>query len=159
MLGNSLHIKNRLKLVKNLPKNSICIFESNDQMPTNADGLMPFRQNNDLLYLTGIDQEETSLVIFPDAKSDEYKEILFIKKTSEEIAVWEGHKLSIKEAQNILEDKFDALLFFIDTQTAHGHEHDIQTLIRTCATKNVPFALNTSTARIVIDGLKQTLPK
>ncbi|MFL3007462.1 MAG: methylglyoxal synthase [Candidatus Neomarinimicrobiota bacterium] len=60
---------------------------------------------------------------------------------------------------NILEDKFDALLFFIDTQTAHGHEHDIQTLIRTCATKNVPFALNTSTARIVIDGLKQTLPK
>ena len=55
-----------------------------------------------------------------------------------------------------MEDKFDALLFFIDTQTAHGHEHDIQTLIRTCATKNVPFALNTSTARIVIDGLKQT---
>ena len=101
MLGNSLHIKNRLKLVKNLPKNSICIFESNDQMPTNADGLMPFRQNNDLLYLTGIDQEETSLVVFPDAKSDEHKEILFIKKTSKEIAVWEGHKLSIKEAQNI----------------------------------------------------------
>ena len=60
---------------------------------------------------------------------------------------------------NILEDKFDALLFFIDTQTAHGHEYDIQTLIRTCATKNVPFALNTSTARIVIDGLKQTFPK
>ena len=101
MLGNSLHIKNRLKLVKNLPKNSICIFESNDQMPTNADGLMPFRQNNDLLYLTGIDQEETSLVVFPDANSDKYKEILFIKKTSKEIAVWEGHKLSIKEAQNI----------------------------------------------------------
>ena len=101
MLGNSLYIKNRLKLVKNLPKNSICIFESNDQMPTNADGLMPFRQNNDLLYLTGIDQEETSLVVFPDAKSDKYKEILFIKKTSKEIAVWEGHKLSIKEAQNI----------------------------------------------------------
>ena len=101
MLGNSLYIKNRLKLVKNLPKNSICIFESNDQMPTNADGLMPFRQNNDLLYLTGIDQEETSLVVFPDAKSDKYKEILFIKKTSKEVAVWEGHKLSIKEAQNI----------------------------------------------------------
>ena len=53
----------------------------------------------------------------------------------------------------ILEGKFDALLFFIDTQTAHGHEHDIQTLIRTCATKNIPFALNTATARIIINGL------
>ena len=87
--------------MKDLPKNALCVFESNDQMPTNADGLMPFRQNNDLLYLTGIDQEETSLVVFPDAKHDEHKEILFIKKTSKEIEVWEGRKLSIKEAQNI----------------------------------------------------------
>jgi len=101
MLGSSLYKKNRSKLLKHLPKNALCVFESNDQMPTNADGLMPFRQNNDLLYLTGIDQEETSLVVFPDAKHDEHKEILFIKKTSKEIAVWEGQKLSIKEAQNI----------------------------------------------------------
>jgi len=101
MLGSSLYKKNRSKLLKDLPKNALCVFESNDQMPTNADGLMPFRQNNDLLYLTGIDQEETSLVVFPDAKHDEHKEILFIKKTSKEIEVWEGRKLSIKEAQKI----------------------------------------------------------
>ncbi len=101
MLGSSLYKKNRSKFLKDLPKNALCVFESNDQMPTNADGLMPFRQNNDLLYLTGIDQEETSLVVFPDAKHDEHKEILFIKKTSKEIEVWEGRKLSIKEAQNI----------------------------------------------------------
>tara|TARA_B100001287_G_scaffold209362_1_gene178279 strand:- start:1255 stop:2529 length:1275 start_codon:yes stop_codon:yes gene_type:complete len=101
MLGSSIYKKNRSKLVKNLPKNALCVFESNDQMPTNADGLMPFRQNNDLLYLTGIDQEETSLIIFPDSKSDECKEILFIKKTSKDIAVWEGKKLSVKEAQDI----------------------------------------------------------
>ena len=56
-------------------------------------------------------------------------------------------------AYNILEDKFDALLFFIDTQTAHGHEHDIQTLIRTCATKNIPFALNRATARLLWETL------
>ena len=57
-------------------------------------------------------------------------------------------------AYNILEDKFDALLFFIDTQTAHGHEHDIQTLIRTCATKNIPFALNRATARLLWETLE-----
>ena len=56
-------------------------------------------------------------------------------------------------AYNILEDKLDALLFFIDTQTAHGHEHDIQTLIRTCATKNIPFALNRATARLLWETL------
>ena len=59
----------------------------------------------------------------------------------------------------MLEDKFDSLLFFIDTQTAYGHQHDTQTLITTCATKNIPFALNTSTAGIVKDGLKQAFPK
>ena len=74
MLGSSLYKKNRSKLLKHLPKNALCVFESNDQMPTNADGLMPFRQNNDLLYLTGIDQEETSLVVFPGAKHDEHKD-------------------------------------------------------------------------------------
>ena len=62
-------------------------------------------------------------------------------------------------AYKILEGKLDALLFFIDTETAHGHEHDIQTLIRTCTTKNIPFALNTATARLMWETLDEQPPK
>ena len=79
----------------------MAIFNSNDVMPTNADGIMAFRQNNDLFYLCGIDQEETVLVIFPDAKKEEHREILFVKETSEEIAIWEGEKLTKAAASNL----------------------------------------------------------
>ncbi|EPR66916.1 Xaa-Pro aminopeptidase [Cyclobacterium qasimii M12-11B] len=67
-------------------------------MPTNADGTMKFRQNNDLLYLCGIDQEETILVICPDFPDPALREVLFIKPTSEHIAIWEGHKFTMEEA-------------------------------------------------------------
>ena len=80
MINCSLFKKNRIKLKKKIIPNAICVFESNDQMPTNADGLMPFKQNSDLFYLTGIDQEDTSLILFPEAKNKDYQEILFIKK-------------------------------------------------------------------------------
>lgn len=76
---------------------SLAIFNANDIMPTNADGTMAFRQNNNLFYLSGVDQEETVLLIFPDAPSEKFKEVLFLKETSEEIAIWEGEKLT-KEA-------------------------------------------------------------
>ena len=76
----------------------MAIFNSNDIMPTNGDGTMPFKQNTDLFYLTGIDQEETICVIFPDTKDERYKEILFMKETNENIAIWEGNKLTKKEA-------------------------------------------------------------
>ena len=99
MLNNQLFKKNRNKFVEKIEPGGLAIFHSNDQMPTNADGLMPFRQNNDLFYLSGINQEDTCLVIFPDAKEQAQKEILFIKKTNETIRVWEGHKLTIQEAQ------------------------------------------------------------
>ncbi len=74
---------------------------SNDILPTNADGNMPFRQNSDLLYLTGVDQEESILVVFPSAHNKAHREILFLKETSPEIAIWEGAKLSKKEAQDL----------------------------------------------------------
>lgn len=77
--------------------NSIAIFNSNDVLPTNADGTMMLRQNNDLLYLSGVDQEESILVIFPDCPIEKHREILFVKETNEEIAIWEGEKLT-KEA-------------------------------------------------------------
>jgi Xaa-Pro aminopeptidase len=100
-IEKDLFILNRENFIKNLLPDSIAVFHSNDIMPTNADGTMPFRQNNDLFYLTGIDQEETILLLFPDAKEDSNKAILFIKETNEHIAIWEGKKLSKKEATEI----------------------------------------------------------
>jgi len=96
-IDQSLYIFNRKNFVKHLKPKSVAVFNANDIMPTNADGTMPFRQNNDLLYLSGIDQEESILLITPDAIYPQHKEILFIKETSELIAIWEGEKLT-KEA-------------------------------------------------------------
>lgn len=97
-IDQSLYITNRANFVKHLKPNSLAVFNSNDLMPTNADGLMPFRQNNDLLYLSGVDQEESILVIFPDAANPKHREILFVKETSELIAIWEGAKLTKEQA-------------------------------------------------------------
>ncbi|EON76301.1 Xaa-Pro aminopeptidase [Lunatimonas lonarensis] len=97
-LDKDLYIRNRKKLVGKLPQNALAIFHANDVLPTNADGTMRFRQNNDLFYLTGIDQEETILVLCPNCPKEEMREILFIRKTDEHIAVWEGHKLTKEEA-------------------------------------------------------------
>jgi Xaa-Pro aminopeptidase len=99
-IGKELFLENRRKFVKELKPGSIAIFNSNDIMPTNADGTMPFRQNNDLFYLSGIDQEETMLILFPDSKNSNYQEILFVKETNEHIAIWEGQKLSKQEAMD-----------------------------------------------------------
>jgi len=100
-LPASFHTKNRKNLAKNLKPNALVIIDSNDIMPTNADGHMGFRQQNDLLYLTGIDQEDTMLVLFPDAPVEEWKEMLFVKETSEQIMIWEGKKFSKPEASAI----------------------------------------------------------
>ena len=92
-INNSLYIENRKRFAQHLKPNSVAVFNSNDIMPTNADGTMPFRQNNDLLYLSGVDQEESILVIAPNASNPKHREILFVKETSELIAIWEGEKL------------------------------------------------------------------
>src|SRR3954462_306364 len=97
-IDKELYIDNRKKFTNALKPNSLAIFVSNDIMPTNADGSMGFRQNADLFYLTGIDQEETLLVVFPDVKDGRHKEILFIRETSELIAIWEGAKLNKQQA-------------------------------------------------------------
>ncbi len=100
-LNKDLYIFNRQRLIKELRSNSIAIFNSNDIMPTNADGTMAFRQNNDLFYLSGIDQEESILLIYPDFHDQKFREILFLKETSEEIAIWEGHKYTKEEAREV----------------------------------------------------------
>jgi Xaa-Pro aminopeptidase len=94
-----LFLQNRRNFTQHLPPASLAIFQSNDILPTNADGTMAFRQNNDLFYLSGVDQEESILVIFPDAKLPQHREILFLKETSEHILVWEGYKLTKDQAR------------------------------------------------------------
>ncbi|MBT5090485.1 MAG: M24 family metallopeptidase, partial [Flavobacteriales bacterium] len=93
-IDNQLFINNRKNFSEKLPTNTIAIFNSNDVMPTNADGTMPFRQNSDLFWLSGVDQEESVLVISPDHTDESQREILFLKETNEHIAIWEGAKLT-----------------------------------------------------------------
>jgi Xaa-Pro aminopeptidase len=100
-IDTRLFVKNRQRFSKQLRPNSVAVLNSNDFMPTNADGIHPFIQQTDLFYLSGVDQEETVLVICPDAPEKKQKEILFIKETNEQIATWEGQKLSKEEAQDI----------------------------------------------------------
>ncbi|MEY4569692.1 MAG: hypothetical protein RLZZ398_1131 [Verrucomicrobiota bacterium] len=92
-------VRNRENLRSLLKPNSMVIVLANDIYPTNADGTMAFKQNNDLFYLTGVDQEETTLVLMPNAVDPKEREILFVKETSELIAVWEGEKLTKEQAR------------------------------------------------------------
>lgn len=94
-----LFVRNRERLRALLKPNSIVIVLANDIYPTNADGTMAFKQNADLFYLTGVDQEDTVLVLMPDAKDPKEREILFVKETSEHIAIWDGEKLSKDQAR------------------------------------------------------------
>ena len=98
-LDPQLFIQNRRSFIQHLLPASMAIFQANDTMPTNADGTMAFRQNNDLFYLSGVDQEESILLLFPDAKLPHHREILFLKETSELILIWEGYKLTKDEAR------------------------------------------------------------
>lgn len=84
--------------MERLPKDALVVVHANDIMPTNADGVMPFRQNNDLFYLSGIDQEETILVLRPGAENEAERALLFVRETSELLAVWEGAKLTKEQA-------------------------------------------------------------
>ena len=97
-INSDLFIENRKRFAASLKPNSIALFVSNDILPTNADGSIGFVQNSDLFYLTGVDQEETILLIYPDAANGSQKEILFVRETSELIAIWEGAKLTKEQA-------------------------------------------------------------
>ena len=97
-ISSELFIKNRLKLSKQMVSNSIAIFNSNDVFSTGADSTLPFEQHRNIFYLTGVDQEESILLIFPDAKQEAHREVLFVKETNDHIAIWEGAKLSKLQA-------------------------------------------------------------
>jgi Xaa-Pro aminopeptidase len=100
-IKKDLYIDNRKNFSKHLKPNSLALFVSNDILPTNGDGSLGFIQNSDLLHLSGVDQEDTILLIYPDAKDGKQKEILFIKETSELIAIWEGAKLTKQQATDV----------------------------------------------------------
>ncbi len=100
-INNNLFIENRKKFIESIKDKSAVVFVSNDLMPTNADEEMLFIQNTNLFYLTGIDQEDTFLILAPDFPDKNLREILFIKETSEKISIWEGNKLTKNEAIKI----------------------------------------------------------
>ncbi|MFZ3574918.1 aminopeptidase P N-terminal domain-containing protein [Tenacibaculum finnmarkense] len=100
-IDNSLFIENRKRFTAKMQPNSIAILTSNDVKHNNADDVMGFAQNNDLFYLSGIDQEETILVLYPDAFKKENRAILFVKETSELIKIWDGEKLTQEKATEI----------------------------------------------------------
>lgn len=97
-LTSQVYIQHRKALAQQMKPGHFAIFNSNDIMPTSADGTMPFKQASDILHLSGVDQEESVLVVFPDASAASHKEILFLKETNASIAIWEGAKLDKAQA-------------------------------------------------------------
>jgi len=98
-LKSALFVKNRKKLIKFLQSNSLAVFHSSDQMHRNGDQYFPFRQDSDLFYLTGIDQEKTILTLCSNHPNKDLREILYIIESNEKISTWEGHKYTKEEAQ------------------------------------------------------------
>lgn len=97
-IPNQLFIKNRKNFMAQMKPKSLAVFNSNDIYPIGADSTMPFQQARDIFYLSGVDQEESILVLFPDAPNPDHREILFLRETNDHIAVWEGEKLSKEKA-------------------------------------------------------------
>ena len=92
----------RKNFASELAPKSLAIFNSNDIYPISADSTLPFAQHRDIFYLCGVDQEESILVIFPDAFEEKHREILFVKETNDHIAVWEGAKLTKKQTTELV---------------------------------------------------------
>lgn len=117
LLDKQLFIENRKKFAAQLKTKSLAVFQSNPEMPRNGDANFPFKQNSDMFWLTGIDQEDCALVLFPDCPVEAYREALFVRRTSEQIAIWDGHKYTKEEAKAVSGianifwmDEFDALM-------------------------------------------------
>lgn len=100
-ISPELFAVNRERLKQLLPPNSVAVVNANDLMPTNADGTLGFHQNADLFYLTGIHQEETKLVLAPNASDEKLREVLFLREPNEQLKIWEGHKYSKQEATQV----------------------------------------------------------
>ncbi|WP_396591113.1 aminopeptidase P family protein [Allomuricauda sp. R78024] len=100
-INSELFVKNRKKFMAQMKPKSIAVFNSNDIYPVSADSTMPFEQHRDIFYLSGADQEETILVLFPEAMDKKHREVLFVRETNDHIAVWEGAKLTKEKATQV----------------------------------------------------------
>jgi Xaa-Pro aminopeptidase len=97
-INSELYISNRAKFTAQMQQGTLAVFNSNDIYPVSADSTMPFQQHRDILALSGVDQEESILVLFPNASNPAHSEVLFLKETSDLIAIWEGEKLTKQAA-------------------------------------------------------------
>ena len=133
-IDHQLFVNNRKNFTAKMKPSSLAVFNSNDIYPISADSAMPFEQHRDIFYLSGVDQEESILVLFPDCPKPEHREILFLKETNEHIAVWEGAKLNKEEAFKTagiktvywlqdLEKVFFELMTQCDTVYVNTNEH------------------------------------
>jgi Xaa-Pro aminopeptidase len=99
-LSSTHYSNNRKRFASRMEEKGLAIFTSNDIYPSSADGTLPFKQHSDIFYLTGVDQEETMLLLFPDATNPAHREMLFVRETNDHIAVWEGAKLNKAQAKD-----------------------------------------------------------
>lgn len=100
-LNSNIYKLNRSNFINNMKANSVAIFNSNDIYPISADSELPYEQHRDIFHLTGIEQEETILLLSPSTNNSSNKEILFIRKSDNHTKVWEGEKLSKKQANDL----------------------------------------------------------
>lgn len=100
-LNPQIFIQNRKRFIDRMDQNSIAIFNSNDELPMNGDSLHPFKQNADLYWLTGIEQEETMLILFPGNPDPKYREVLILVRPNELKEKWDGHRLTASEGESI----------------------------------------------------------
>ncbi len=153
----SLFVHNRQRLARLLLPNSLAIVNANDLVPTNADGLHRPVPNSDFFYLTGVEQEESILLLYPEADDERMREILFLRETNDHIATWEGHKLTKEEAQQVTGvrrvewlSSFPALFHRLMCEAEHvylnSNEH-----------KRADIVVQTRDARFV-DSVKQQFP-
>ena len=113
-LNPEIFIQNRKRFTDKLEKNAIAIFNSNDELPVNGDKLYPFKQNSDLFWLTGIEQEDTMLIIFPDNPDKKYREVLVLIRPNELKEKWDGHRLTANEAEIISGIKTIVWIYVLD---------------------------------------------
>ncbi|WP_430614360.1 aminopeptidase P family protein [Flavobacterium sp. JP2137] len=129
-----LFVKNRKKFTAAMRPNSVAVFNSNDIYPVSADSTLPFAQHRDIFYLSGIDQEESILVLFPDAPFEQLRELLFVRETNAQIAVWEGAKLTQAQAFEVsgiktvywladFERVLKEIMAYADTMYINTNEH------------------------------------
>ncbi|MFN5773789.1 aminopeptidase P N-terminal domain-containing protein, partial [Flavobacterium sp.] len=133
-IDRELFIANRAKFTAQMKPNSVAIFNSNDIYPVSADSTLPFAQHRDIFYLSGADQEESILLLFPDAPYAHLREILFLRETNEHIAIWEGEKLTKERAfevsgiRNIVwlqdfQKTLKEVMAYADTMYINTNEH------------------------------------